>query len=109
MWNFANAIRAVCSNYRILLIHLVQGQEAEAASTYQTMQETFGNNPYAAPYVEMASAFWKSYQPTKKMYDVCAEAIQFAVEHPEILVPLGSDYHGWQSHIYEPADVCLFR
>jgi len=43
------------------------------------------------------------------MYDGCAAAIQYAVEDPEILVPLGSDYHGSQSHIYEPADVCPFR
>ena len=100
---------AAYAYYRIMLLHLVQGQEAEAASTYQTLYETFGNDPYAAPYVEMASAFWESYQSTRKMYDGCAAAIQFAVEHPEILVPLGSDYHGWQSHIYEPADVCPFR
>ena len=100
---------AAYAYYRILLLHLAQGQEAEAASTYQTLQETFGNDPYAAPYVEMASAFWESYQSTRRMYDGCAAAIQYAVEHPEILVPLGSDYHGWQSHIYEPADVCPFR
>ena len=100
---------AAYAYYRIMLLHLVQGQEAEAASTYQTLQEKFGTDPYAAPYVEMASAFWESYQSTQKMYDGCAAAIQFAVEHPEILIPLGSDYHGWQSHIYEPADVCPFR
>lgn len=100
---------AAYAYYRIMLLHLVQGQEAEAASTYQTLQETFGTDPYAAPYVEMASAFWEAYQSTHKMYDGCAAAIQYAVEHPEILVPLGSDYHGWQSHIYAPADVCPFR
>lgn len=100
---------AAYAYYRIMLLHLAQGQDAEAASTYQTLQETFGNDPYAAPYVEMASAFWEAYQSTNKMYDGCAAAIQYAVEHPEILVPLGSDYHGWQSHIYEPADVCPFR
>jgi hypothetical protein len=43
------------------------------------------------------------------MYDGCAAAIQYAVEHPEILTPLGSDYHGAQSHTYVPADVCPFR
>jgi hypothetical protein len=100
---------AAYAYYRIMLLHLVQGQGAEAASTYQILQETFGADPYAAPYVEMASAFWESYQSTHKMYDGCAAAIQYAVEHPEILTPLGSDYHGWQSHIYEPADVCPFR
>ena len=100
---------AAYAYYRIMLLHLVQGQEAEAASTYQTLQETFGTDSYTAPYVEMASAFWERYQSTKKMYDGCAAAIQYVVEHPEILTPLGSDYHGWQSHIYEPADVCPFR
>jgi hypothetical protein len=100
---------AAYAYYRILLLHLVQEQEAEAASTYQTLQDTFGTDPYAAPYVEMATAFWEAYQPTKKMYDGCAAAIQYAVEHPEILIPLGSDHHGWQAKIYQPADVCPFR
>lgn len=100
---------AAYAYYRIILLHLVQGQEAEAASTYQTLQDTFGADPYAAHYVEMATAFWEAYQSTQKMYDGCAAAIQYAVEHPEILNPLGSDYHGWQSHIYVPADVCPFR
>jgi hypothetical protein len=100
---------ATYAYYRIILLHLVQGQEAEAASTYQTLQDTFGTDPYAAPYVAMATAFWEAYQSTQRMYDGCAAAIQYAVEHPEILTPLGSDYHGWQSHIYVPADVCPFR
>jgi len=100
---------AAYAYYRIMLLHLVQGQETEAASTYQTLKDTFGTTPYAAPYIEMATEFWEAYQSTQKMYDGCAAAIQYAVEHPEILIPLGSDYHGWQSHIYVPADVCPFR
>jgi hypothetical protein len=100
---------AAYAYYRIMLLHLAQGGEAEAASTYQTLQETFGSDPYAAPYIEMATEFWEAYQPTEKMYDGCSAAIQYAVEHPEILIPLGSDYHGAQSHIYKPADVCPFR
>ncbi|MFN8434823.1 MAG: hypothetical protein U0V18_12425 [Anaerolineales bacterium] len=100
---------AAYAYYRIFLLQLVQGQEAEAASTYQTLQDTFGSDPYAKPYIEMATAFWEAYQSMHKMYDGCAAAIQYAAEHPEILTPLGSDYHGWQSHIYVPADVCPFR
>jgi hypothetical protein len=100
---------AAYAYYRIILLHLVQGQEAEAASTYQTLQDTFGSDQYAIPYVEMATAFWEAYQSTQRMYDGCAAAIHYTVEHPEILIPLGSDYHGAQSHIYEPADVCPFR
>lgn len=95
--------------YRIMLLHLVQGYEYDAGTVYSTLQEKFGSDPYARPYVEMATAFWNAYQSRQRMYDGCAAAIQYAVEHPEILTPLGSDYHGAQSHTYVPADVCPFR
>ena len=57
----------------------------------------------------MATDFWDAYQSSRRMYNACAAAIAYADSHPEILVPLGSDYHGWQSHTYTPADVCPFR
>ena len=100
---------AAYAYYRIMLLHLVQGNESDATIVYTTLQEKFGNDPYGQPYAEMATAFWEAYQSTHKMYDGCAAAIQYAAEHPEILILLGSDYHGWQSKIYEPEDVCPFR
>lgn len=100
---------AAYAYYRIMLIHLVQGNESDATTVYNTLQEKFGNDQYGQPYVEMATAFWEAYQSTHKMYDGCAATIQYAVEHPAILTPLGSDYHGTQSHIYKPEDVCPFR
>ncbi|HNO93984.1 MAG TPA: hypothetical protein PKJ84_07430 [Anaerolineales bacterium] len=75
----------------------------------QTLQDISVTDLYATLYIEMTTAFWKPYQFTHEMYDGCAAAIQYVVEHPQILTPLGSDYHGWQSHIYVPADVCPFR
>jgi hypothetical protein len=95
--------------YRIMLIHVAQGHESDAGTVYKTLQQKFGSDPYGQPYVEMAAAFWDAYQATHKMYTGCAAAIQYAAEHSEILVPLGSDYHGSQSHTYVPADVCPFR
>lgn len=95
--------------YRVMLIHLIENHESDANTTYNTLQQEFNRDPYGLPYVEMATAFWEAYQTTHKMYDGCTAAIQYAVEHPEILNPLGSDYHGWQSHTYVPADVCPFR
>jgi hypothetical protein len=100
---------AAYAYYRIMLLHLVQGNESEAITAYNTLQEKFGNDPYGQPYVEMASAFWEAYQSTHKVYDGCAAAIQYAAENPEILIPLGSDYHGAQAKIYKPEDVCPFR
>jgi tetratricopeptide (TPR) repeat protein len=100
---------AAYAYYRIALLQLVQEKEIDARETYNTLQEKFSNDPYGRPYVEMATAFWEAYQSTYQMYDGCAAAIQYAAEHPEILVPLGNDYHGSQSHTYVPADVCPFR
>jgi len=87
----------------------VQEHESDATTVYNTLQEKFGNNQYGRPYAEMATEFWNAYQPTHKIYDGCAAAIDYAVKHSEILIPLGSDYHGSQSHIYVPDDVCPFR
>lgn len=100
---------AAYAYYRIVLLHLVQKHESDATAVYNTLQQKFGDNPYGQPYVEMATAFWNAYRFTHKMYDGCAAAIQYAAEHSEILKPLGSDYHGSQSHTYIPADVCPFR
>jgi hypothetical protein len=100
---------AAYAYYRIMLLHFIQNQETEATTTYNTLQQKFGNDSYGRPYVEMASAFWDAYQSTHTMYDGCAAAIDYAVKHPEILIPLGSDYHGSQSHTYVADDVCPFR
>lgn len=100
---------AAYAYYRIMLLELVQGKGSEAEITYSTLQQKFGSDSYGRPYVKMATAFWNAYQSSHKMYDGCAAAIEYAAEHPDILIPLGSNYHGWQSHIYVPADVCPFR
>jgi len=100
---------AAYAYYRIMVLHLVQNHESDATTVYSTLQKKFGSDQYGRPYVEMATAFWDAYQSMHKMYDGCAAAIQYTAEHPEILTPLGSDYHGWQSHIYMPADMCPFR
>ena len=100
---------AAYAYYRIMLLHTVRGYESDAGTVYNTLQQKFGSDPDGRPYAEMASAFWDAYQSTHKMYDGCAAAIHYAAEHPEILIPLGSHYHGAQSHTYVPADVCPFR
>jgi hypothetical protein len=100
---------AAYAYYRIVLLHLVQNHESDATTVYNTLQKKFGNDPYGHPYAEMATVFWEAYQFTHKIYDGCAAAIQYAAEHPEILIPLGSDYHGGYSHTYVPTDVCPFR
>lgn len=100
---------AAYAYYRIMLLHFAQGHASDAGTVYKTLEQKFSNNQYGRPYYEMANTFWDAYQSTHKMYDGCAAAIQYATNHPAILVPLGSDYHGGYSHTYIPADVCPFR
>lgn len=100
---------AAYAYYRIMLIHLVQGRATDAITTHNTLQEKFDNDPYGHSYVELAIRFWEAYQSTLRMHDGCEAAIQYTVEHPEILIPLGSGFYGMQSHWYEPEDICPFR
>ncbi len=100
---------AAYAYYRMVILHTFLGEMDATQVKYATLQEKFPADSPGHPYVEMASAFWEAYQSSGKMVDACGAAIQYAAEHPEILPSLGSDYHGAQSHIYIPADVCPFR
>jgi hypothetical protein len=100
---------AAYAYYRMLILHTFLGETEAAQVKYATLQEKFPAENPGHPYVELATDFWNAYQSSGRMYDACAAAIAYAETHPEILIPLGSDYHGAQSHIYTPADVCPFR
>jgi hypothetical protein len=100
---------AAYAYYRMVILHTFLGEMDAAQVKYATLQEKFPAGNPGHPYVEMATDFWNAYQSSGKMYNACAAAIAYADVHSEILTPLGSDYHGAQSHIYVPADVCPFR
>jgi hypothetical protein len=100
---------AAYAYYRMVILHTFLGETEAAQVKYATLQEKFPAGSPGHPYVEMATDFWNAYQSGGRMYDACAAAIAYADAHPGILVPLGSDYHGAQSHTYTPADVCPFR
>ncbi len=100
---------AAYAYYRMVILHTFLGEMEAAQVKYATLQEKFPAGSPGHPYVEMATDFWNAHQASGRMYDACAAAIAYADAHPEILIPLGSDYHGWQSHEYQPADVCPFR
>ena len=100
---------AAYAYYRMIILHTFLGETEAAQVKYATLQEKFPAESPGYPYVEMATDFWNAYQSSGLMYEACAAAIAYADAHPEILIPLGSDYHGAQSHTYIPADVCPFR
>ena len=95
--------------FRMVALHAYLGEIDAAKTQYGELQRLYPAGNPGHPYVEMATMFWNAYQSSQNMTTACSAAIEYAAEHPEILVPLGSDYHGWQSRIYTPADVCPFR
>ncbi len=100
---------AAYAYYRMIILHTHLGELDAATIQYTTLQEKFPAASPGQPYAEMASAFWDAYQTSQNMTNACGAAIAYAAAHPDILTVLGSDYHGWQSHTYVPADVCPFR
>ncbi|MBN1305304.1 MAG: hypothetical protein JXA13_12780 [Anaerolineales bacterium] len=95
--------------YRIMVLHTYRGYQAPAEDTFTLLLELFPENNPGHPYAEMAELFWKEYQASHDMTRACGAAIQYAAEHPEILAPLGSEYHGTQSRYYTPEVICPLR
>ena len=98
---------AAYSRYRIMLLHLLQGSLDGATVVYETLQARFSAGTPGNAYAEMAAEFWAEYQLSQNLPAACEKAIDYARTHPEILTPLGSTYHGWQSLNYQPSDVCF--
>lgn len=99
---------AAYATYRIMLLDVLQGSTDDAARTHQALKARYATGT-AKPYVDLASEFWREYSATTDITLACSSAVEFAKanEHA-ILTYLGSDYHGWQSHAYEPSDICPF-
>ncbi len=95
--------------YRLVILDLARGDIYDGQHQFEVMQKLFRKDNPGFSYLEMASAFYDAFQETNNLTIACSKAIQYAANNPEILIPLGSDYHGWQSHIYLPEDVCPFR
>jgi len=99
---------AAYARYRIMILHLLEGQPESAQIVYDTLLQKFplGNAGY--PYAEMATLFWSEYQSSQDIGLACSSAVAYAAAHPEILAPLtGPEFSAW-NRIYKPSDVCPF-
>ncbi|MGB8213750.1 MAG: hypothetical protein WCE68_09360 [Anaerolineales bacterium] len=104
------------SYFRIMLIHLIQGQVAAARSDYELTQTRFLDNPYGKAFAEIAATFWDEYTATQNLVSACQKASAYAELHQDVLLPyLGNltdvsnpNYieHGDQSLDYEPESIC---
>jgi hypothetical protein len=90
------------------VLYAKTGRLSQANDELNNMLQTFNFGAPGYPYVQMAAQFWTGFAANGFIGDGCQQAVEFAADHREILGVLGSDYHGVQSVVYTPKDVCPF-
>ncbi len=109
---------AAYARYRMVLIYLRSGWFDDAWVAYDILQHTFPAEKPGHAFAEMAEATWVEYQNTQSLEQACAKAVEYAARHAtDTLVFLGNTdlpgvsgiFHGWQSKLYQPVDVCPFK
>jgi hypothetical protein len=96
------------SQYRLVVLYAKTGRISQADAEMQSMLQTFEFGRPGYPYVQLAAQFFSGFAANANIGEGCQLAVEFAVANPGILGVLGSDYHGVQSLIYTPKDVCPF-
>ncbi|PWH12079.1 MAG: hypothetical protein DDG60_14860 [Anaerolineae bacterium] len=102
-------ILAAYAYYRMVILHVFLGELDAAQVKYNTLQQKFQSQSPGHPWAKMATDFWNAYRSDKSISNACQATIATAQEYQEVLAVLGSNYHGWQSHFYQPEDVCPFH
>jgi len=95
------------AEYRMMLVHTVQGQEAEARSLLDAMVGEHLQGSPGYPYLEMATAFYEALEGTGSVESACTAARELAQANADtILTPLGSQFYGYLYEDYTPESIC---
>ncbi len=101
---------AAYARYRIMLLHILQGNMGEARIVYDTLQEKFAEGKEGHVFALIAKTFWEEYNASQNTGAACQAAIHVAGDHRDSLRFLGSEYGNIQQDIvYQPKDVCPFE
>ncbi len=104
---------AAYARYRIMLLYVLQGDLSDAATAYQTIQQSFPAQKPESYFSKLATIFWTEYQTSKNIKSTCDKVVLYveadAATYPDILNYLGSHFHGAQSIEYTPESICPFK
>ncbi len=107
---------AAYARYRIILLHVVQGNISAAQTVYNTLLIQFPRGQPGEIFSELATEFWQTFQQSGDIEASCAKAIEFATANlEEVFTYLGNSnwtefqIFGEQSIYYYPEDVCPFK
>jgi hypothetical protein len=96
------------AQFRLVVLYARTGRIGQADAEIQNMIQTYEFGRPGYPYVQLAAQFWTGFAAKAQIGEGCRLAVEFAKANPQILGVLGSDFHGVQTKIYTPADVCPF-
>jgi hypothetical protein len=106
--------------FRIMVLHILWGNEAEAEKDLETMLEYYPEGDEQYPFTEMGAIFLEAYQSSGQMDYACEkvsafaesavyQSLQTAMSEVPLLSMLGSSYYGWYNRDYTPEDICPFQ
>jgi hypothetical protein len=99
------------ARYRIMLLHIVRGNQFEADVMYDILQR-FPGEVGGRAFAALATAFWNEYEynTNRDITAACGKAVEYAATHAaEVLDPLGSAFYGRGWPDYVPNGVCPFQ
>ena len=112
----AYAALSAYAYFRIMLLYLVQGHEAEARDVYNIIERRDMSAESYEAFGLLAQSFWDEYLNSKNLASPCQKAITFTTDHQTAILQylgnmsnsnLGNGiFYGEQSLTYEPEDVC---
>ncbi|MCD4672160.1 MAG: hypothetical protein K8R77_05790 [Anaerolineaceae bacterium] len=100
---------AAYAQYRIVLLHILQGQLQEAGEAYEAMLEAYPAGEEGHIFVQLAERLLDEYRASEDVRVACAEVVEFSALHEDEVLQYVGGYHGWQTLEYEVGDVCPFR
>ena len=100
---------AAYAQYRIVLLHALQGQMGEAEEAYAAMLAAYPAEAEGHIFVQLAERLLDEYQASEDVRAACAAVVAFAAQHEDEVLQYVGGYHGWQALEYEVEDVCPFE
>lgn len=73
--------------YRIMLLHAVQGQQAEAQIAFDALQQRYPGGSEAAAYAVLAYEFWEQLAAGGELAPACESALEFARSNRSAGIP----------------------
>jgi hypothetical protein len=97
------------ARYRIMLMHVLLGDDASALLTYQALYDEIepGDTSPEAGFPILADLFWQEYSRSPNVANACQVVVDYAASHPEMYSILNE--FGYANRQYMVEDMCPYH